>query len=237
MGNLDTQDSPRPELEGSHHLPPYSILYTSPWGPHPNGFLSRDSQMGLPKFSQLGLPLLWRRITSCVDLWSRWSLKQSCTPLQKLSNGMLHVAWTQGNQVYSRLLMVRSQTTNLTLNLFFGYNLCFRCLNGQCEPIFYIYASISFQWYKHLFQEMSFDPCNCALKIWESIWDSNSQHGSLLGCEGSCPHTFCTLENLWCDSRVSLLACNLATLCLSRKPKARVATMVGMSAFILKVKG
>jgi len=38
MGNTDTQDSPRPGLGGSHHLPPYSILYTSPPGPHPNGF-------------------------------------------------------------------------------------------------------------------------------------------------------------------------------------------------------
>jgi hypothetical protein len=28
---------------------------------------------------------------------------------------------------------------------------------------------------------MGFDPCNCALKIQESIWDSNSQHGSSLG--------------------------------------------------------
>jgi hypothetical protein len=28
---------------------------------------------------------------------------------------------------------------------------------------------------------MSFDPCNYVLKIWESIWDSNSQHGSSLG--------------------------------------------------------
>jgi hypothetical protein len=28
---------------------------------------------------------------------------------------------------------------------------------------------------------MGFDPCNHALKIWESIWESNSQHGSPLG--------------------------------------------------------
>ncbi len=49
-GNMDTQDSPRPGLGGSHHLPPYSIFCTSPQGPHPNGFLSRDSQVGGPKF-------------------------------------------------------------------------------------------------------------------------------------------------------------------------------------------
>jgi hypothetical protein len=28
---------------------------------------------------------------------------------------------------------------------------------------------------------MGFDPCNRALKIQESIWDSNSQHGGSLG--------------------------------------------------------
>jgi hypothetical protein len=28
---------------------------------------------------------------------------------------------------------------------------------------------------------MGFDPYNCALKIWDSIWDSNSQHGSSFG--------------------------------------------------------
>jgi hypothetical protein len=28
---------------------------------------------------------------------------------------------------------------------------------------------------------MSFNPYNCALKIRESIWDFNSQHGSSLG--------------------------------------------------------
>jgi hypothetical protein len=28
---------------------------------------------------------------------------------------------------------------------------------------------------------MGFDPCNCALKIWKSIWDFNSYNGSSLG--------------------------------------------------------
>jgi hypothetical protein len=28
---------------------------------------------------------------------------------------------------------------------------------------------------------MGFDPCNRALKIWESIWDSNSHNGSSFG--------------------------------------------------------
>ncbi len=28
---------------------------------------------------------------------------------------------------------------------------------------------------------MGFDPCNCALKSWEFIWDSNSHNGSSFG--------------------------------------------------------
>ncbi len=54
-GNTDTRDSLWLGLGGSHHLPPYSIFYTSPWGPHPNGFLSRDSHLGVSKSPRLGL--------------------------------------------------------------------------------------------------------------------------------------------------------------------------------------
>jgi hypothetical protein len=64
---------------------------------------------------------------------------------------------------------------------FFGHNLCFKCPNGQCKPILDIYTLITFQWYKELFKVMSFGPFNCILKVRESIWDSNSQHGSSLG--------------------------------------------------------
>jgi hypothetical protein len=77
--------------------------------------------------------------------------------------------------------VVGSQITNLTLGLSFDHNLCFKCSNGQYKPILDIYASINFQWNKKIFKEMSFDPCDCALKIWESFWNFNSQHGSLLG--------------------------------------------------------
>jgi hypothetical protein len=51
-GHLDTQDSPRPGLGVSHHLPPYSILCSSAPRLHPNGTNSRDSQVGVPKLSR-----------------------------------------------------------------------------------------------------------------------------------------------------------------------------------------
>ncbi len=94
---------------------------------------------------------------------------------------MLQVTFTQGNRIDSWLVVVGSQIANLTPGLSFGHNLCLRCLNGQYEPIWNIYTSIAFQWYKELFKARIFDPCNCALKIQESIRDSNSQHGSSLG--------------------------------------------------------
>jgi hypothetical protein len=92
-----------------------------------------------------------------------------------------HKLPTRGNRVDSRLLVVGSQTTNLILSHSFDHNLCFRCPNGSCEPILNIYISIAFQLYKKLFKPIGFFPCNCALKIWESIWDSNSHNGSSLG--------------------------------------------------------
>ncbi len=138
---------------------------------------------------------------------------------------MLHAACTQGNRANSRLLVVGSQIVTLTFDLSFEHNLCFRCPNGRCEPILNIHASIAFQWYKELFKAMGFGPYNRALKIRESIWDSNSQQRSSLGNVRVHNLTFFGIpESMWCDSRVFLLAHNLVTPCLGRKLKARVAT-------------
>jgi len=148
-GNTDTQDSPRPGLGGSHHLPPYSIFWTSPQGPHPNGFsllgLPRDSRVGVPKSRQLGLPKLWSPITLRADLGSKCGLKQSCSSRRELSNDMWHVVYNQVNRVDSRLFLVGSQTSNLTPDPSFDHNLCFRCPNEQCEPISDIYVPRAFQ--------------------------------------------------------------------------------------------
>jgi hypothetical protein len=136
------------DLGEKHHLPPYSIICASPRDPHPNGILSRDSQMGVPKLPKLGLLWLWGPITSRADLRLRWGLKQSCSPCQEVSNSISHVIFTQGNQVDSWLLMVRNQIANLTLDPSFGHNLCFRCPNGSWELILDIYVPRTFQWYK-----------------------------------------------------------------------------------------
>jgi len=108
-GNTDTQALPRPGLGGNHHLPLYSILCTSPLGPHPNDFLFRNSQMGVPKSPKLGLSRFWSPITLRADLVLRCSLKQSCSPCWDLFNGMSHAVCKQVNQVNSWLFLVGSQ--------------------------------------------------------------------------------------------------------------------------------
>jgi len=143
-GNTDTQDSPRPGLGGSHHLPPYSILCDSPRSPHPNGYFSRDSRTGVLKSRQMGLSRLWSPITLRADLQFPCGLKQSCSSRQELSNSVSHSQIGHREEVDSRLFVVGSQTGSSTPGPSFGHNLCFKCPNEQCEPILDIYASRAF---------------------------------------------------------------------------------------------
>jgi hypothetical protein len=203
MGNTDTQDSPRFELRGSHHIPPYRTLCTSPRGPHSNGFLSRDSRVGVPKSPKLGLLWFWNPITLRADLELRCGLKQSCSPRRKLFNDMLHVIWRQLNLVDSWLFLVGSQIGSLTLGPPFVHNLCFRCPNEQCKPILNIYVPRSFQWYKERHKTLRFDPWNCSLKFWESTGTQSPKMGVALGVWGFTPSHFSTLPRV-CDVTLGL---------------------------------
>jgi hypothetical protein len=165
---LDSLDSPWPGPEGSHHLPPYSILYSSPRGLHPNGTFSRDSQGGVPKLSRFGLLGLWASITSCSDLGLGWVLKKSCSSLWELSNAMSHSSCKRQIRVDSWLLVVGSQTINLTPGPSFARNLNYKCPNGSCEAILDIYTSRPFQWYKENPNARCFDPWNWALSFRKS---------------------------------------------------------------------
>ncbi len=174
MATLDSQDSPRPRLGGSHHLPPYSRLCVSPWHLHPNDFLSRDSQGGVPKLSRFGLSPLCELITLWSDLRLGWGLKQTCSSRQELSNSVSHFTCTHRGRVDSRLLVVGSQTGSLTPDLSFCHNMCWKSSNGSYETIFDIYASIAFQWYKEHPKARCFDPCNQTLKFQEFRWTPKS---------------------------------------------------------------
>jgi len=134
-GNTDSLDSPRLELRGSQHLPPYSILCVTSPHPHPNGFYSRDSQGEVPKLSRFGLPGLSKLITPVSNLGLGWSLKQTCNSFQELSNGVSHFICTHWDRVDFRLFVVGSQIASLTPDPSFDHNLCSRCPNGSCEAI------------------------------------------------------------------------------------------------------
>jgi hypothetical protein len=206
-GNTNTQDSPRPGLGGSHHLPPYSILCSSPRRLHPNGYFSRDSRVGVPKSRQMGLPRLWSPITLRANLRSWCTLKQSCRSRQELFNVVSHSRIGHRQEVDSRLFVVGSQTGSSTPGPSFGHNLCFRYLYEKCEPILDTYASRAFQRYKERHNPLSFNPCNRSLKFRESTGTPFPQVGVALGMWGFTPSHFLTLSHtpgsMWCDSRAS----------------------------------
>ncbi len=207
MGNMDSLDSPWRGLRGSHHLPPYSILYVFPRHLHPNGFLSRDSQEGVPKLSQFALLGLWEVITPNSDLRLGWGLKQTCISPQELSK--LYSTCTHWDQVDSQLLVVRSQTANLTPDLFFNHNLCFKCLNGSCKAILDIYTSKPLQRYKEHVNAKCFDPCNQALNFLKTWMTPSSQFWECEFHLHTCLkvglwHAFNTPQHLTEFSRLSL---------------------------------
>jgi len=175
--------------------------------------------MGVPKLSKLGLSWLWGAITLRADLSLRWSLKQSYSPCWELSNRMLHIIYMHRNRVDSWLLVVGSQIANLTLGLSFGHNLCFRSPNGQCEPILDINIPRAFQWYKELLKPLSFDPCNCPLKIWESTGTPTPKVELPWGVRVHSLTPSHTPRSMLCDSRLPSWLATLQTLALVASPR------------------
>jgi len=124
--------------------------------------------MGVSKLPKLGLSWLWGPITLCAQLQLRWGLKQSYSPCWDISNDMLHATCMQGNRVDSWLLVVGNQIVKFTPGPSFHHNLCLWFPNGSCEPILNIHVLTGFQWYKKIFNPISFNPCICSLKTPES---------------------------------------------------------------------
>jgi hypothetical protein len=63
-----SQNSPLFELEGSHHLPPYNIIYDWPWGLHSNVIFLGIFKFRVPKFFKLKLSPFWRPIIFCENI-------------------------------------------------------------------------------------------------------------------------------------------------------------------------
>jgi hypothetical protein len=53
--NSDSQNSPRPRLGGSHHLPPYSIFYGWPHDQHPKCHFVLGLPSGSPEIPTIGI--------------------------------------------------------------------------------------------------------------------------------------------------------------------------------------
>jgi hypothetical protein len=228
-GNTGTQDSPRPGLGGSHHLPPYSILCSSQRRWHPNGYFSRDSWVGVSKLSRARVLELWTPISLDYRVWLRHGLKQSYSSRRDLSNTVLHFQIAHREEVDSWLLVVGSQTASLTPGLSFGHNLSYRCPDEQCEPILDIYVPRAFQWYQERNNPLRFDPSTRPLKFQESTETPSPKMGVALGVNTHTPSHFLKLQGVCGDSRAFswpapfqclcfrswasfLLACNLAML-------------------------
>jgi hypothetical protein len=134
-----------------------------------------------------GLPGLWDIIASRPDLRSGRGLNQTYSPLRELFNAMSHSLSAGQERVDSRLLVVGSQTANLTCGPCFAHNLACRCPNEQCEAILDIYTSRPFQWHQKHPKARCFYPCCWTLKIRESWRTPNPQ---LWECEFACWNTF-----------------------------------------------
>ena len=98
-----------------------------------------------PEIVPGGVLGLWELITPDCEIGSRRGLNRSCSPRRDLSNDVSHSRFGLREEVDSRLLVVGSQTANLTPGPYFAHNLGDRCPNSQCEGIFDIYASRPFQ--------------------------------------------------------------------------------------------
>jgi hypothetical protein len=132
---------------GRHHSPPYSIFNDYPWGLHPNGTFSWDSQMKVPN---LGLLLSQKlRRSYLLQIKPFWNMQGDYLifPKKDLSNSVLHSQIKDYLTPTLRGFVVRSQIPNLTPIPSFDHNSCTSGFNEQCENTLNIYTSIHFQWY------------------------------------------------------------------------------------------
>jgi hypothetical protein len=141
----------------THHGPDSGEATTFPhivfFAPHFGDYMQMALFLGTPKLESRncpeivpsGVPGLWALITPDSQVGSQRGLNRTCSPRQDFSNAMLHSPFAGWEDVDSRLLLVRSQTGNLTPGPSFAHNLGDKCPNGQCEAIFDIYASRPFQ--------------------------------------------------------------------------------------------
>jgi hypothetical protein len=163
-------------------LPVRGSPYSSQWRWHPNGY-----------FSRVGVPELWTPISPDCRVRLQQGLKKSFSSRRELSNAMSHSQIGHREEVYSRLLVVGSQTASLTPGPSFGHNLCFGCPNEKCEPILDIYVLRAFEWYQERNNPLRFDPSTRPLKFRESTGTPSPKMGVALGVWVFTPSHFLAL--------------------------------------------
>jgi hypothetical protein len=141
--------------------------------------------LGLPKWSPEivpgGVSGLWELITPDCEIGSRRGLNQTCSPHRDLFNDVSHSQFGCREGIDSRLLVVGSQTANLTHGPSFAQNLGCRYPNCQCEGIFDIYVSRPFQRHQEHPNTRCFGSCCRALNIRESWRTPNPHFFQVLG--------------------------------------------------------
>ncbi len=93
----------------------------------------------------VGVPGLWELIIPDCRVRSQRGVNQSCSSPRELFNAVSHSRIGCREEVYSRLLVIGSQSASLTLGPSFAHNLSCRYPNDQCEAILDIYVSRPFQ--------------------------------------------------------------------------------------------
>jgi hypothetical protein len=177
----------------THHGPDSGEATTFPHivfsAPRFGDYIQTALFLGTPKLESRNCPKtipggvlgLWELITPDCEVWLRRGLNQTCSPRRHLFNDVSHSQFGGWEEVDSRLLVVGSQTANLTPDPSFAHNLGDRCPNGQCEAIFDIYASRPFQWHQEHPNARCFRPCCRALNIRESQRSPNPHFFQVLG--------------------------------------------------------
>jgi hypothetical protein len=194
-------------------------------------FCSKTPKFKVLKFSKLGFSALWKAITSHVNLWLRWGLKQSYSFHWKFFNDMWHATYTHVFQGNFWFLMVGSQIDNLIFSPSFGHKLCFKYSNESCNLILNIYIWRTFQWYKFFFNLMNFNPWNTFLKIREFVESLIPKVGTHLDVWVYSFTLSYTLENVKCDSQVSFSVRTFASPCFGRKSKFKVMTIKNIEVY------
>jgi hypothetical protein len=119
--------------------------------------------------------------------------------------------------------VVGNQIVNLIFDSCFDHNLCFRCPNGSCEPNSNICILRAFQWRKEIFNPLSFDLCNCLLKIWKSIRTPTPKVGVHLGVWRFIPLHTPTFSGAWdVILRIPSWPATLQALALVVSPKLKL---------------